>query len=86
MPITARYESLKDRVFVVTGGGQGLGRAYALELARQGAIPVVADLNDDKGEAVARGIRAANGKALTVATDVADEALIQAMGAAALKD
>lgn len=86
MPITARYESLKDRVFIVTGGGQGLGRAYSLELARQGAIPVIADLNADKGDAVAREIRSANGKALAVRTDVADETSTKAMAAAALKE
>lgn len=36
---------LKDKVVVVTGGGRGLGRAMALELAAKGAKLALADLN-----------------------------------------
>lgn len=85
MTITARYESLKGRVFIITGGGQGLGRAYALEFARQGAIPVIAEFDAARGAAVAREITDAGGRALDVPTDVADEAGTRAMAAATLK-
>ena len=84
--ITARYDSLKDRVFIVTGGGQGLGRAYALELARQGAVPVIAEKNEANGAAVAREIAERGGRALGVATDVADEGSTTAMAAATLAE
>ena len=43
--VTARYESLKDRVVIITGGGQGIGRGYAHHFAAQGAIPVIAELD-----------------------------------------
>jgi NAD(P)-dependent dehydrogenase (short-subunit alcohol dehydrogenase family) len=70
------------RVVVVTGAGGGLGRAHALELARQGAKVVVNDLGADvhgdgprrsaPAEAVAAEIRAAGGEAIASADDVAD--------------
>ena len=41
---TAHYPSLKDRVVIITGGGQALGRTYAHEFAAQGAIPVIAEI------------------------------------------
>ncbi len=44
---------LKDRVAVVTGAGQGIGRAYAHRLVEEGAKVVVAELNEAKGKAVA---------------------------------
>ena len=52
----ATYESLRDRVVVITGGGQGIGRGYAHYFAAQGAIPVIAEVNGDNGERVAREI------------------------------
>ena len=46
-------ERLKDRVAVITGGGSGIGLAAARRLASEGAIVVIADMNDDAGEAAA---------------------------------
>jgi NAD(P)-dependent dehydrogenase (short-subunit alcohol dehydrogenase family) len=69
------------RVVVVTGAARGLGRAHALELARQGASVVVNDLgvgldgetpSSEAAEAVAEEIRAAGGDAVANADDVSD--------------
>jgi 3-oxoacyl-[acyl-carrier protein] reductase len=70
-------------VAIVTGGGQGLGRAFALALAQNGAAVVIADLRGDNAEHVADEIRAAGGSALGVQCDVSDEASVSAMAARA---
>lgn len=64
---------LQDKVVIVTGAAQGIGEAYAHGLAEEGAAVVVADLNAEKGEAVAAAIREAGGRAVFQPTDVADE-------------
>ena len=63
---------------LVTGGGSGLGAATARTLARAGAAVVLADLPSSPGAAVAEEIVAAGGQAQFVATDVTDEAAVQA--------
>ena len=62
---------LKDKVVIVTGGGQGIGRAYALGLAAEGARVVVADIADTAP--TVKEIEARGGQALAVACDVARE-------------
>ena len=69
---SATYHSLKDRVVIITGGGQAIGRGYAHYFAAQGAIPVIAEINGEAGERVAREIKEKQGRALAVQTDVAD--------------
>ena len=64
---------LKDKVAIVTGGGNGIGRAYALALAAEGAKVVVAEINEDAAKAVAKEIEANGGQALAVKTDVSKE-------------
>jgi 3-oxoacyl-[acyl-carrier protein] reductase len=58
------------KVAIVTGAGQGIGEAYAKALAREGAAVVVADINGEKGRAVAAEITSGGGRATFVETDV----------------
>jgi NAD(P)-dependent dehydrogenase (short-subunit alcohol dehydrogenase family) len=61
---------LQDKVVVVTGAAQGIGEAYARALAGEGAAVVVADLNEESGERVAKQIEADGGRSMFVRTDV----------------
>ena len=70
---------LENRVAIVTGGGHGIGRAYCLRFAQEGARVVVADVDQPAAERVAGEVQALGRKALAVRTDVADEESTQAM-------
>lgn len=65
---------LKDKVAIVTGAGSGFGEGIATVFARQGAKVVVADINEEAGQRVAREITAAGGEAIFVSVDVAKAA------------
>jgi NAD(P)-dependent dehydrogenase (short-subunit alcohol dehydrogenase family) len=72
-------ERLKNRVAIVTGAGQGIGRALALGLAREGAEVVIADINDENAASVKREIEGLGGTALAASTDVSNEDSVQTM-------
>jgi NAD(P)-dependent dehydrogenase (short-subunit alcohol dehydrogenase family) len=74
----------EDKVAVVTGAAQGIGEAYAKALAAEGAAVVVADLNEDSGNRVAKEIEASGGTAMFVRCDVADAESATAMADAAV--
>ena len=70
---------LKDRVAIVTGAAQGIGEAYATRLAREGARVVVADIQTEKGEGVAKSLRDAGAEASYVYLDVTKEDAVSEM-------
>jgi 3-oxoacyl-[acyl-carrier protein] reductase len=65
---------LAGKVAIITGGAQGLGRAFALRFALEGAAVAVVDLaRAAQGETVEAEIAKAGGKAMALAADVSDE-------------
>ena len=75
---------LKDKVAVVTGGGQGIGRVIALTLAGAGADVVLAARTREPLQAVAAEIEAMGRRALVVPADVRREESVQALAEQAL--
>ena len=76
---------LKDKVAIVTGGGVGIGKAYAHGLAKEGAKVIVADIQDGEAQKVAGEIQQAGGEATPVYVDVTSPAKAEAMAQSALK-
>ncbi len=70
---------LDQRVVIVTGGGHGLGRAYCLGLAREGARVVAADIDEKAARAVADEIDGQGGQALAIRADVTQEESVARM-------
>ncbi len=71
---------LKNKVALITGAAQGIGRAIATTLAQQGANVVVADIQLEKAETTAKEIMAETGqKVIAVHVDVVDSASVKAM-------
>lgn len=76
---------LKDKVAVITGGAQGIGRATALMMGSEGAKIVVADLQREKAQSVATELEAAGAESLGVGVDVASETSVKEMAKATLE-
>src|SRR5215207_5088075 len=72
-------QPVAGQVAIVTGAGQGIGRAIALRLAQDGMHIVVADRQADLAEALAAELRASGGRALGLTIDVASAADRQQM-------
>jgi 3-oxoacyl-[acyl-carrier protein] reductase len=64
---------------LVTGGGQGLGRAFCLALGKCGVPVAIADLNGERAAAVADEVKAAGGSAVSCTVDVSNEASVEKM-------
>ena len=69
---------LRGRVALITGAASGIGKASALALARAGAQVLVADLNEQAGQAAVAQIAEQGGDARFVACDVTDEVSVAA--------
>ncbi|MFJ9626543.1 SDR family oxidoreductase [Streptomyces sp. NPDC091280] len=72
----------QDKVAIVTGAGQGIGEDYARALAAEGARVVVADINEEQGQRVAKELDSA----LFVKVDVGDPASADALAAATVAE
>ena len=64
---------LEDKVAIITGAGRGLGRAYALRFAEEGARLLLPDISLESAEDVTKEIRAKGGEAVAMEADISDE-------------
>jgi len=78
--------SFNHRTALVTGAGRGIGKAIALELARQGVTVICVSKNEASCGAVAAAIQAAGGQARACPVDVADGAAVAGSAAALLAE
>ena len=76
---------LKDKVIIVTGGGVGIGRAYSLGLAKEGAKVVVADILEKEAKSVASEIKGEGGEASAIPVDVTSAEKTRAMAEMSLQ-
>jgi len=73
-----------SKVCVVTGAGSGIGKAVALQLAREGGKVVIVDLDEDRGRETVQEIASARGESLFAKCNVGDPAEVKAAVHAAL--
>ena len=76
---------LKDKVAVITGAGNGQGKAAALLFASEGAAIVAADIDEAAGRATVQEITAGKGRAAAIKTDVSQESEVAVMIALAVE-
>ena len=65
---------LKDKVAIITGAAQGIGKSIAIAFAREGASIIVSDINLEAAEQTAQEIGAMGVRTLAIKTNVADQA------------
>ena len=70
---------LENKVAVITGGADGIGRATALHFSSNGAKVVIADVNEEKGSALAKEIASTGGEAVFKRTDVSQFEAVEAL-------
>lgn len=70
--------SIDGKVALITGGGQGIGRAIALRLAKDGADIAIVDLNEAKAKSVVQAIEAIGRKATHFGADVSNRSEVYA--------
>lgn len=78
-------DRLKGKSALVTGGGNGIGRAACLKFASEGASVIVADFNVDVANQTVAMIEDSGGSAVAVTVDVSDEAAVAYMVAAGVE-
>ena len=74
---------LTGKVTIITGGARGLGAVYTRALVSEGAVAIVADI-EEAGDVIGR-IKATGGDALEITTDVSDESAVQSLVQAVLE-
>lgn len=70
---------LDNKVAIITGAGSGIGQAIAKDFACEGAIVMVADINQESGERTAQSIKESSGKASFIKTDVSSYESVESM-------
>ncbi len=70
---------LINKIVIITGAGQGIGRAAANLFASEGARLAIVDINEDLGTEAVKQIRDHNGDAIFIKTDLTDSAQVKAM-------
>jgi NAD(P)-dependent dehydrogenase (short-subunit alcohol dehydrogenase family) len=71
--------SLKQRIAVVTGGGDGIGKAISEKLSEKGAVVYILDVNDDAGKKTASTIRENGYQAHFLKCDVSDQKQVKGL-------
>jgi 3-oxoacyl-[acyl-carrier protein] reductase len=76
---------LEDKVAIITGAGRGIGRAFALRFAEEGAKLLLPDISLERAESVAKEIKAKGGEAVAIKTDISDEKATRKMAEEVIK-
>lgn len=76
---------LSDKIAVITGAGGGIGKAFALRYAAEGAKLLLPEINLETAEATVELIRSHGGQASAIETDISDEKSVQKMSEEAVR-